>query len=410
MLDQTNNLENLLVMKINKITILLSLTISILFAYCSPSEQKKANSLPTFDLTDLSKTSIVKLSDLNVKDIDYIPLETSNTSLIKHTGKIIVSDSDIYVENYLMAILRFAKDGKLKNHIGKQGRGPGEFNNTIDFAVDSLLGQVFILNGNRSNPKINVYTLSGDFIESFLIPKHIRHIARLNDMILGYRTNTKGIIDSSFVLINYSGHTIKEFPNRLPFNEVEVPRGFLNEILQYNYNKKLYTKELCSDTVFVFENLNFKPAYILDFGKKLLSPEVRGGMNSFEDLIQVSTQYCITRNLFETNKFIYTDFSCEEHHYAFISYKNKKECLLLNMDKGIENDIDGGPNIWLKTAQDDSTIICWINAFELKQYVHSDEFKNSAPKYPEKKKELEQLANSLNENDNPVLILVKLKE
>ena len=32
------------------------------------------------------------------------------------------------------------------------------------------------------------------------------------------------------------------------------------------------------------------------------------------------------------------------------------------------------------------------------------------PKYPEKKKQLEKLANSLNENDNPVLMLVKLKE
>ena len=31
-------------------------------------------------------------------------------------------------------------------------------------------------------------------------------------------------------------------------------------------------------------------------------------------------------------------------------------------------------------------------------------------KYPEKKKQLEQLANSLDENDNPVLMLVKLKE
>ena len=46
----------------------------------------------------------------------------------------------------------------------------------------------------------------------------------------------------------------------------------------------------------------------------------------------------------------------------------------------------------------------------LKSYVASDAFKSSSPKYPEKKKKLEQLANSLDENDNPVLMLVKLKE
>lgn len=43
-------------------------------------------------------------------------------------------------------------------------------------------------------------------------------------------------------------------------------------------------------------------------------------------------------------------------------------------------------------------------------YHPSNEFINPTSKYPEKKKELERLANSLSENDNPVLMLVKLKE
>jgi hypothetical protein len=48
--------------------------------------------------------------------------------------------------------------------------------------------------------------------------------------------------------------------------------------------------------------------------------------------------------------------------------------------------------------------------YKLKDLISSDDFKNSTPKYPEKKKYLEKLANSLDENDNPVLMLVKLKE
>ncbi len=83
---------------------------------------------------------------------------------------------------------------------------------------------------------------------------------------------------------------------------------------------------------------------------------------------------------------------------------------LLNTEKGITNDIDGGPNINFKTAKDENTVISWINAFELKAHVASDAFKNSTPKYPEKKRELEKLANSLTEQDNPVLMLVSLKK
>ena len=58
----------------------------------------------------------------------------------------------------------------------------------------------------------------------------------------------------------------------------------------------------------------------------------------------------------------------------------------------------------------DEYLAGYIQPYELKIFIASNKFKNSTPKYPEKKKQLEQLANSLNENDNPVLMLVKLKE
>ena len=77
---------------------------------------------------------------------------------------------------------------------------------------------------------------------------------------------------------------------------------------------------------------------------------------------------------------------------------------------GIENDIDGGINFMPRYAVNDSLLVTWFEAYELKMYVASETFKNSTPKHPQKKKELEELAASLDENDNPVLMLVKLKE
>ena len=55
-------------------------------------------------------------------------------------------------------------------------------------------------------------------------------------------------------------------------------------------------------------------------------------------------------------------------------------------------------------------LISWIDTIKVKAHVASEAFKNSTPKYPEKKKELEKLANSLKETDNPVLMLVRLKK
>jgi hypothetical protein len=82
---------------------------------------------------------------------------------------------------------------------------------------------------------------------------------------------------------------------------------------------------------------------------------------------------------------------------------------LFDPEKDLINDLDGGPNIWPKTVKDNSTIIAWIDALKLKQYVASTEFKTSKPKYPEKKKELEKLGLSLKETDNPILVMIKTK-
>ena len=50
-----------------------------------------------------------------------------------------------------------------------------------------------------------------------------------------------------------------------------------------------------------------------------------------------------------------------------------------------------------------------ISAKDLKYHVASEDFKNNVPVWPEKKKLLEKLANSLSEFDNPVLIVVTFK-
>ena len=50
-----------------------------------------------------------------------------------------------------------------------------------------------------------------------------------------------------------------------------------------------------------------------------------------------------------------------------------------------------------------------MEAKNFKEHITSDDFKNNIPKYPEKKRQLEELANSLSEFDNPVLMFVTFK-
>jgi hypothetical protein len=58
----------------------------------------------------------------------------------------------------------------------------------------------------------------------------------------------------------------------------------------------------------------------------------------------------------------------------------------------------------------DSTMAMYVNVKQLKEHIASNDFKNGLTKYPEKKKELEKLADSLKETDNHILMIVKLKK
>jgi hypothetical protein len=80
---------------------------------------------------------------------------------------------------------------------------------------------------------------------------------------------------------------------------------------------------------------------------------------------------------------------------------------------GIFNDFDAGVRFQPENYYEEKNreyIISLINPIDIKALVKTNEFKRSQPKYPEKKKELEQLATSLKETDNQILMIVKLKK
>ena len=79
---------------------------------------------------------------------------------------------------------------------------------------------------------------------------------------------------------------------------------------------------------------------------------------------------------------------------------------------GIGNDLDNGLDfqpIGYFVEKDREFLFGLLSPYQIKAHVGTETFINSSPKYPEKKKELEKLANSLKETDNPVLVLVRLK-
>jgi hypothetical protein len=76
------------------------------------------------------------------------------------------------------------------------------------------------------------------------------------------------------------------------------------------------------------------------------------------------------------------------------------------------DDLGGGPdfNMYFNVYSfNGDMLFSFIEAHALKKHVASEEFKNAKVKYPEKKERIKKLSDSLDDMDNPVLVMVRLK-
>jgi len=348
-----------------------------------------------------NKTS---LSDL-ILEIEYIPLETNVGSLISDVATIRITDSLLFIKNRIPPSLRaFDYSGNFIAKIGREGRGPSEINMFKTFCIDEKNRNVLILNGYPQ--KIIIFSYDGTFINSHLYDEkiYIRDIEFFSDdKFVTMQANGSGRTPFSYRLYTHEHQFIDKKIKPLAFS-MKGSFGLPEAFSYYTYNNTFKIKEnLLNDTLyFISESLEFVPGYVFNFGKltfpvemqiKSLELAMNGRSSEFN-------KYIMPAGIFETyNNLILRYRLNEKFYWSFYNKKTKGICSYEN--KGIINDYDGGP-AFCPMYQKNNICVGFVYAYEF--------FKNSTPKYPEKKKELEKLANSLDENDNPILMIVKLKE
>jgi len=370
-----------------------------------------------FDLKKLPDKSTVKLSEIGATEVEYIPLETTPQNVISEIDNIIFNNNYFLIREYssIKSPSMFRNDGSFVTNIGTVGRGPNEFTAVNDVNINPKTESIYIASGRRQQTKFLVYNKNGTFIRTFKGPQtgFEMQFKFTEDGIFCYYNNFFGDIENSFILIDTTGKIIKKFPNKYPYKRIFPGVGYEGKNLFYRFSNHLYKKEIYCDTIFLYSNKVFEPHIIIDVGNLRINPVVRTNIRTMSDASDVLRNYINPWNLFEFGDFIYYEIVAtvngKRDLFSFIGSKEDNFKALVVSHEGLINDLDGGPNIWPKTTKDDSTIVSWIEALKFKEYIASEAFKNSSPKYPDKKKELEKLANSIRENDNPIIMLIKVK-
>ena len=258
--------------------------------------------------------------------------------------------------------------------------------------------------------KIILYSFNGEFIKEFTISKYNTRfdaIQYLNNHIYLFENIKMGYSIYNWLVLDTTGNQISFNLNNIPkFNSRQIP---LNDITFKHGNLLFYWNQF-NDTIYQIMNKNHSAAFLFSKGNFRITPT-----NRDNDYIYYNECFRPSK-IIKTNNFFIIKYAYRKNWgLAVLNSNNKFVTYELNnsvTDIGIINDIDGGypfdPQQYMVKNQNEF-LISWTDAYKLKTYLKSEAFQSSTPKYPEKKKELERLANSLDENDNPVLMLVKLK-
>jgi len=406
--------------------------ILIFFSYIAVTCDYKENT-SALNVIDVEKTvgkyNILNLSDY-IEGINYITLETNKSSLISVIRQIIYENEKILVLDqipgtYTSNCYLFDSNGKFYRKIGQLGQGPGDYNFIFNVSIQEKC--IYLTDRH----KILTYDLNGNQIDIIhLLPNEIpleyinlRSVIPLKkDTFVMNVTSVSGNYPKAILLNTYKSHAkiIKEYPQYIKLNKISqsLSTHELGFMYHFQENIRIY-KPIC-DTIFtICKNAEIEDAFIFQFGK--YKPAL-SFFEAREDYLEGMMKYIIPQSINESFKHLFIEFSFGKHSPEPVelknaqggAYSNTKVCSvfdkfnskLILMSQpikgkfGFKNDIDNGPVIWPRYISSNNELVTYISPEEFMDYYKKID--NPNPRITE-------IAEKIRMDDNPIIIIAKLK-
>jgi len=392
-------------------------TLFILLTTCAFSACNQTNpAISTIDVNgnpvhviqyeQIQDTVQIKLSQL-AEDLRFIPLETKEECLFG-SAKYFVYDKYIIVIERNKRIMQFSGDGKFIRQICRYGQGPREFQGPV-IAVDEEHDILFLGDGIKS------YIMSWDlntgaFIKEIPNPykgklKRIHYTQEgtlLIAPIVGDRESGKFYLWEQ----DLDGNIIRQI-------EAPPTKGWVDsdtDILLYTNGKGYNYLPVDADTVFRVDEERLTPSWFIDLGKKNEDLDNKPGHRSFT--------YGFESARFFSGR-VYTLEKVDMIKYeGGVGYttNGKHEYLTLDKKTGeiylnqkIYNDFVAEETTlsWFG-AQSNQTIHLQIMADHLVE--HAEKVLEDSKADPKVKSRLKKLLDQVDIEDNPILIVGRLRK
>ena len=408
----------------------------IILCTCNLSKQC-ANSDSELPVINLNIEYPEKSIDVNeIADVNYIPLETMDSSLIAYPAYIAMSDKYIVIgDAKLYKIFLFDKNGKYLRTIGEKGEGPEEYDAFYAFDVDFYNEEVFLY--KLGNPQqMWVYSFKGTLLRKFKYDAlkkklDIKRIDNYNkDFLLAYNDQfwpspypeyRREADKTPYYLIDKHTGTVKVAHKQLVIQKpvppyldkmIKGPTGHYNWTAGYtldfvarNGSSEYLLVDNSLDTLFMLENQEIKPKFIRTPPVGLMETKHFISPCALTDSFFLYRKVTLNNDLDE-----YENHSSDIRKFpAYILNRNTKEIYRLKLyDFNICKDLTldqfflsafPGNNSMFNSSTNRNQIVSYYQPYRLLNNI----------KIENCKKEFKDICSTVKEDDNPVLVVYNFK-
>lgn len=391
------------------LVIVISLTCSTVFSQTHRKQRRvEPDRIPTYNLAPhWDKEEYVNLSEI-AESVEYIPLEMNAEpgSVLSQANWISMAISENYLilHNRRSHIALYTAGGKYLSKIGSVGKGPGEYLavNGLMLSDDEKSIWVFDMQQHRL---IN-FSLDNKVLNSFSVNErgHYCHVSgdRIYLVCLerGYENQ-----DSSFLeVMDLSGTQIEKIPLYKGRRNGPGRTTGYSEKIGVN-NNKIQHFEVPYDTVFQLNNdKTWDPVTAFNHGPKMIPLDIFERKRYNEEF----QPYSFIIKPLETSRFFFLDGISKQRMSRILVDKRAgwvKRCNYVNKEvsrawwhTGLKNDIDGMMSFWPRATYKDQYLYTLIDPTMILEYIEKNEV------------EVPPQLSQIKEEDNPVLVKVKLKD
>lgn len=330
-------------------------------------------------------------------DFDFVKLETIDESLLGKVLKVAISDSIFFILSELGGdVMAFDKSGKYLFKLFK-GRARNELTFPTDIAFSEQTGQLFVYDLYRI---LKIYDKNGVFIKSIHSNNVSLYLETIGDKFVFFDSDLDKEKDF-YGEIREGKKVTKTFFSKEPQNlDKSKKHVFFHPFFKASEDS-VFIYSMYSDTVYSVTHRgdSIKPYYVLDYHGRSMNQsrtfDRMSRLDRYRELCKEEKMGSGIRCFGKHGEQLFFMISERETYYVRYDLLSNKVVLHRNLMSGL-------PNSYLKVGGNSKYIIYSMTSSRLYNYFEENPVQLSDASAAKK------LRNTVDEEDNPILILYNL--